>query len=38
MIKDIDIVYLASHIEETEKIKIYQLVTKNEKIVFEYNI
>ena len=34
MIKDIDIVYLASHIEEAEKIKIYQLVTKNEKKLF----
>ena len=38
MIKDIDIVYLASHIEETEKIKIYQLVTKMKKNCFEYNI
>ncbi|MGM9903594.1 undecaprenyl-phosphate galactosephosphotransferase [Enterococcus sp. 10A9_DIV0425] len=34
MIDGIDIVYLASHIEENEKIKIYQLVTKKEKKLF----
>ncbi|MGX7174664.1 sugar transferase, partial [Enterococcus ratti] len=34
MIDEIDIVYLASHIEETEKMKIYQIVTKKEKKLF----
>ncbi|MFP1647976.1 sugar transferase [Enterococcus mundtii] len=34
MIDTIDIVYLSSHIEENEKIKIYQLVTKKEKKLF----
>ncbi|WP_427040163.1 sugar transferase [Enterococcus hirae] len=34
MIDQMDIVYLASHIEEAEKVKIYQLVTKNEKKLF----
>lgn len=34
MIDTIDIVYLSSHIEENEKIKIYQLITKKEKKLF----
>ncbi len=34
IIDDVDIVYLASHIDEAEKIKIYQLVTKKEKKLF----
>ncbi|MGL9748183.1 sugar transferase [Enterococcus sp. DIV0170] len=34
IIKDVDIVYLASEIEESEKIKVYQLVTKEEKKLF----
>lgn len=34
MIDEIDIVYLSSHIEENEKIKIYQLITKKEKKLF----
>ncbi|WP_459904729.1 sugar transferase [Enterococcus thailandicus] len=34
LIDGIDIVYLASEIEEQEKIKIYQLVTKKEKKLF----
>ncbi|OWW64580.1 UDP-phosphate galactose phosphotransferase [Enterococcus hirae 67-03-C5] len=34
IIDQIDIVYLASHIEEKEKVKIYQLVTKKEKKLF----
>lgn len=34
IIKDVDIVYLASEIEESEKIKVYQLVTKEEKNCF----
>ncbi|OBS61703.1 sugar transferase [Enterococcus mundtii] len=34
LIDDIDIIYIASHIEEKEKIKIYQIVTKKEKKLF----
>lgn len=34
IIDDVDIVYLASEIEESEKIKVYQLVTKEEKKLF----
>ncbi|MBO1308230.1 sugar transferase [Enterococcus sp. 669A] len=34
LIDEIDIVYLASKLEEEEKIKIYQLVTKKEKKLF----
>ncbi|EPH99594.1 MULTISPECIES: sugar transferase [unclassified Enterococcus] len=34
MIDEVDIVYLASEIEEKEKIAIYQLVTKKEKKLF----
>ncbi|MGO3604982.1 MAG: sugar transferase, partial [Enterococcus malodoratus] len=34
IIEDVDIVYLASEIEESEKIKVYQLVTKKEKKLF----
>lgn len=34
IIDEVDIVYLASEIDEAEKIKIYQLVTKKEKKLF----
>lgn len=34
IIDDVDIVYLASDIEELEKLKVYQLVTKKEKKLF----
>ena len=34
IIDDVDIVYLASEIDETEKISVYQLVTKAEKKLF----
>ncbi|OTO76641.1 MULTISPECIES: sugar transferase [unclassified Enterococcus] len=34
IIDDLDIVYLASDIEELEKLKVYQLVTKKEKKLF----
>lgn len=34
IIDDVDIVYLASKIPEAEKIKVYQLVTKQEKKLF----
>ncbi|MGO2891447.1 sugar transferase [Enterococcus devriesei] len=34
IIDDVDIVYLASEIDETEKISVYQLVTKTEKKLF----
>ncbi|MGG5309177.1 sugar transferase [Enterococcus mundtii] len=34
MIDSIDIIYIASHIEEKEKTKIYQLITKKEKKLF----
>lgn len=34
LLDKIDIVYIASHIDEEEKMKIYELVTKNEKKLF----